>query len=116
MLKYEAKILLPALNPCRHAKEGVHQQHGWANTAYGTSKIGVILLTKFQQAEIDKDTSRQDIVINSVRNVNNFYCMLKLRCAKIFALLECQCKKSKDSIIVKFFVNFSAVQAMLLHP
>jgi hypothetical protein len=51
---------------CRLAKADTHEQHGWPHLAYGASKTGVILLSKIQQANIDKDSSRQDIVINSV--------------------------------------------------
>jgi hypothetical protein len=51
---------------CRQAKTDTHEQNGWPHNAYGASKVGVILLSKIQQANIDKDTSRQDIVINAV--------------------------------------------------
>jgi carbonyl reductase 1 len=51
---------------CRQAKAGTHEQHGWPTSAYGVSKAGLILATRIQQANIDKDSSRQDIVINAV--------------------------------------------------
>jgi len=46
------------------AKSGNHKQLGFADTAYGMSKLGVTAATIVQQAEMDKDTSRQDVVIN----------------------------------------------------
>jgi hypothetical protein len=51
---------------CRQAKADTHEQHGWPHNTYAASKVGVILLSKIQQANIDKDPSRQDIVINAV--------------------------------------------------
>jgi carbonyl reductase 1 len=47
------------------AKKGVHKEQGWADTAYGTSKIGVTLLSAIQQRELDADTTRSDIVVNA---------------------------------------------------
>ncbi|XP_060070223.1 carbonyl reductase [NADPH] 1-like [Ylistrum balloti] len=46
------------------AKKGSHQQAGWPNTAYGTSKIGVTAMSIIQQQELLKD-SRTDIVVNA---------------------------------------------------
>ena len=34
--------------------------------AYGTSQIGINAMTMVQQQEVDKDTSRTDIVVNVV--------------------------------------------------
>jgi hypothetical protein len=55
-----------ATSACSLAKAGTHEQHGWPSTGYGISKAGIILLTRIQQANIDKDPNRQDIVINAV--------------------------------------------------
>jgi NAD(P)-dependent dehydrogenase (short-subunit alcohol dehydrogenase family) len=46
-------------------KAGDHTSKGWPSTAYGVSKIGVTLLSVIQQRDLDKDTSRQDIVVNA---------------------------------------------------
>jgi len=53
----------------QHAKAGVLAENGWPGPdylygVYGTSKYGLNILTRIQQANIDKDTTRQDIVIN----------------------------------------------------
>lgn len=45
------------------AKQGNHAAKGWADSAYGCSKIGVTLMSFAQQKELDKD-SRQDIIVN----------------------------------------------------
>ena len=50
----------------RNAKENTHKQQGWANSAYGMSKMAVIILSKIQQYDVDQDQTRPDIVINSV--------------------------------------------------
>lgn len=47
------------------AKKELHTQEGWPSTAYGVSKIGVTLLSRIQQAMIDADTTRNDIIINA---------------------------------------------------
>lgn len=46
------------------AKAGNHKDLGFADTSYGMSKLGVTAATIVQQADMDKDTSRQDVVIN----------------------------------------------------
>ena len=46
-------------------KKGVHDVNGWANSAYGMSKIGVTVMTPLQQAELDADKSRS-ILVNCV--------------------------------------------------
>ena len=46
-------------------KENKHNEHGWPSTAYGVSKVGVSLMTPIQQATIDNDKSRTDIIINA---------------------------------------------------
>ena len=48
----------------RAAKDGTVKEKGWAETAYGTSKLGLITLTRIQGADIDK--TGKDILINSV--------------------------------------------------
>ncbi len=47
------------------AKEGKHEEKGWPNSAYASSKVGLSALTVIQQREFDKDTSK-DIVINHI--------------------------------------------------
>ena len=47
------------------AKAGTHGDKGWAESAYGCSKIGVTLMSFAHQREFDKD-SREDIVLNAV--------------------------------------------------
>ncbi|XP_070566130.1 carbonyl reductase [NADPH] 1-like [Ptychodera flava] len=44
-------------------KAGNHEAKGWCNTAYGTSKLGVIALTAVQVRAMAGD-SREDILIN----------------------------------------------------
>jgi carbonyl reductase 1 len=48
------------------AKAGDHQDHGWPNSTYVVSKVGLSALTRIQQREMDKDTNRSDVVINHV--------------------------------------------------
>ncbi|KAL4230737.1 hypothetical protein ACF0H5_011112 [Mactra antiquata] len=47
------------------AKDGTFKSKGWPESAYGVSKIGVTLMTYVQQRELNKDSSRSDIVINA---------------------------------------------------
>ena len=47
------------------AKDGTFKGKGWPESAYGTSKIGVTLMSFVQQKELNKD-SRDDIVVNAV--------------------------------------------------
>ena len=49
----------------RDAKAGTHKQKGWADSAYGMSKIGVTLMSFAHQREFNKD-NRQDIIVNAV--------------------------------------------------
>ena len=51
-------------------KAGTHKEEGWANSCYGTTKIGVTLMTPIQQKVMDEDNSRPDIVINCVCTVD----------------------------------------------
>ncbi|XP_041478393.1 carbonyl reductase [NADPH] 1-like [Lytechinus variegatus] len=45
-------------------KTGDHVKKGWADWAYGTSKLGVVALTKIQGENIIKDSSKKDVLIN----------------------------------------------------
>lgn len=47
------------------AKDGSHLEHGWANSAYVASKVGVSALAGIHQAMFNND-SREDIAVNSV--------------------------------------------------
>jgi carbonyl reductase 1 len=47
------------------AKKGVHKDQGWTEMAYGTSKVGVSLISIIQQRDFDQDKTRSDIVINA---------------------------------------------------
>lgn len=49
----------------RAAKDGTYKSKGWPESAYGTSKVGVTLMSFVQQKEMNKD-SREDIVVNAV--------------------------------------------------
>jgi len=51
-------------NFIKYAKEGTHSKHGFPNSAYGMSKVGVTALTIIQQRQVDKD-GREDIVVNA---------------------------------------------------
>ncbi|XP_038079339.1 carbonyl reductase [NADPH] 1-like isoform X1 [Patiria miniata] len=44
------------------ANAGDHTAKGWPNSAYGTSKMGVIALTKIQAADLAKDKTREDVL------------------------------------------------------
>ncbi|XP_071943368.1 carbonyl reductase [NADPH] 1-like [Antedon mediterranea] len=46
------------------AEKGTLSEEGWVQNAYGTSKAGVITITRIQAAAMSADTSRQDILIN----------------------------------------------------
>ncbi|XP_071495584.1 carbonyl reductase [NADPH] 1-like [Diadema antillarum] len=46
-------------------KAGTIAQEGWMEWSYGISKLGVVSLATMQAQEISKDSSRQDILINS---------------------------------------------------
>jgi len=47
------------------SKENKHQELGFPNSAYGTSKIGVTALTRVQQRLLQKDATRSDIIVNA---------------------------------------------------
>ena len=74
-ISHDTKSLSRFLNCCqifkRAAKLGQHTQKGWANSAYGTSKMCVSQATVIQQKEFDSD-SRSDIVLNCVSPSSNF--------------------------------------------
>ncbi|XP_072179151.1 carbonyl reductase [NADPH] 1-like [Diadema setosum] len=44
---------------------GEQKKRGWSTSNYGTSKLGLIALTRIQGQDIAKDTIRDDILINS---------------------------------------------------
>ena len=48
------------------AHAGNHAEKGWPNSTYVVSKVGLSALSRIQQREINKDTSRNDVVINHV--------------------------------------------------
>ncbi|XP_059178425.1 carbonyl reductase [NADPH] 1-like [Physella acuta] len=48
----------------RLAQDNKHQQAGFADTAYGMSKVGVTVMSMIQQRELDKKGC-QDIVVNA---------------------------------------------------
>ena len=50
----------------RAAKEGVHFEQGWPNSAYATSKVLLSAVTPIQQRGFDKQRPGQYIVVNSV--------------------------------------------------
>ncbi|XP_063298645.1 carbonyl reductase [NADPH] 1-like [Pelobates fuscus] len=47
------------------AKQDIHQKEGWPNTAYGTSKIGVTVLSKIQARELDATRKGDGIILNA---------------------------------------------------
>ncbi|XP_069800733.1 carbonyl reductase [NADPH] 1-like isoform X2 [Dendropsophus ebraccatus] len=47
------------------AKNGVHQERGWPNFAYGVSKIGVTVLSKIQARELKKTSKGDGILLNA---------------------------------------------------
>ena len=53
----------------RAAKDEKVEENGWTTWGYAITKIGVRLMTPIQQAMIDEDTSRKDIIINCVCTV-----------------------------------------------
>merc|ERR1711976_581994 len=48
------------------AKAGTHTSQGWADMAYGTSKVGMSLITKPLQEQLSADTSRPDMIVNAI--------------------------------------------------
>ncbi|KAG8590981.1 hypothetical protein GDO81_006998 [Engystomops pustulosus] len=47
------------------AKEGVHQERGWANTAYGVSKIGVTVMSRIQARQLKETRKGEGIILNA---------------------------------------------------
>ncbi|XP_071994834.1 carbonyl reductase [NADPH] 1-like [Engystomops pustulosus] len=47
------------------AKEGVHQERGWPNTAYGVSEIGIIVLSKIQARQLKETRKGEGIILNA---------------------------------------------------
>ncbi|XP_069802220.1 carbonyl reductase [NADPH] 1-like [Dendropsophus ebraccatus] len=47
------------------AKNGVHQERGWPNTAYGVSKMGVTVLSRIQAREQKKTRKGDGILLNA---------------------------------------------------
>jgi len=48
------------------ANAGTHGAHGWHNSTYSASKIGLSALSGIQHRELSKDESRPDIVLNHI--------------------------------------------------
>ncbi len=48
------------------ASQGRHTKAGWPHNAYGASKVGLTVLTRVQQAMLDRERPGEDIVVNSV--------------------------------------------------
>jgi len=47
-------------------QKGNHSEKGWPNSTYVVSKVGLSALSRIQQREIKKDSSRPDIAVNYV--------------------------------------------------
>ncbi|KAM4699061.1 carbonyl reductase [NADPH] 1-like [Discoglossus pictus] len=47
------------------AKNGVHQEKGWPNTAYGVSKIGVTVLSRIQARQLNETRKGDGILLNA---------------------------------------------------
>ncbi|XP_038079338.1 carbonyl reductase [NADPH] 1-like [Patiria miniata] len=45
------------------ANAGNHGSKGWPNSAYATTKMGVVALTKVQAADIAKDNTKEDVLM-----------------------------------------------------
>jgi len=45
-------------------KAGDHVKKGWADWAYGVSKLGVAALTRIQGEQLSKDSTKKDVLIN----------------------------------------------------
>lgn len=48
------------------AKEGRHEELGWANSAYVASKVGLSALTRVQHRRAERERPGQDIAINHI--------------------------------------------------
>ncbi|XP_068126559.1 carbonyl reductase [NADPH] 1-like [Hyperolius riggenbachi] len=47
------------------AKNGVHQEKGWPNTAYGVSEIGLTVLSKIQARQLKETRKGEGILLNA---------------------------------------------------
>ncbi|XP_038622119.1 carbonyl reductase [NADPH] 1-like [Tachyglossus aculeatus] len=47
------------------AKNGVHEQRGWPNTAYGVTKIGVTVLSRIQARRLAREREGDGILLNA---------------------------------------------------
>ncbi|XP_027731368.1 carbonyl reductase [NADPH] 1-like [Vombatus ursinus] len=47
------------------AKKGVHEKEGWPNTAYGTSKIAVTVLSRIQARQLNEQRKGDNILLNA---------------------------------------------------
>ncbi|KAK3591761.1 hypothetical protein CHS0354_019533 [Potamilus streckersoni] len=47
------------------AKANQVEEKGWLKSAYGTSNVGVRVMSFIQQRELSKDTQRPDVIVNS---------------------------------------------------
>ncbi|XP_040279053.1 carbonyl reductase [NADPH] 1-like [Bufo bufo] len=47
------------------AKNGVHEERGWPNFAYGVSKIGVTVLSRIQARQLKETRKGEGIILNS---------------------------------------------------
>ncbi|XP_010773684.1 carbonyl reductase [NADPH] 1-like, partial [Notothenia coriiceps] len=47
------------------AKKGEHEKGGWANTAYGTSKTGLTVLTMIHARRLTKERPHDGILVNA---------------------------------------------------
>ncbi|KAM9320698.1 carbonyl reductase [NADPH] 1-like [Gastrophryne carolinensis] len=47
------------------AKNGDHQKKGWANTAYGVSKIGVTVLSRIQARQLRETRKGDGVILNA---------------------------------------------------
>lgn len=48
----------------KEAQAGVHQEHGWPDTAYGISKTGLTVLTMIQARQLLRDRPGDDVLLN----------------------------------------------------
>ena len=68
----------------RAAQSGQHEAQGYANSAYGMSKVGVTVMTGIQQADVDKAFAGKDILINSVSRFNSLMNRNSFLCNCVF--------------------------------
>ncbi|XP_022080043.1 carbonyl reductase [NADPH] 3-like [Acanthaster planci] len=62
-IKTEQDVELLMKEFLEHANAGDHMRKGWPNSAYGTSKMGVIALTRVQAADVTKDKTKEDVLL-----------------------------------------------------